>query len=238
MNINHNSNEADLIPGYLLRGKLYESNLHVVYAATGEKNHEEFVIKALIERYPKKENIAGIRREYQILAGIQFEGVVKVHALVPFGQGNWGIVLEKFGISMAEFLAQCENNILPLKSFFSVAIQLVKLIGNLHHRNIIHKDINPSNILIDPDTFDIRLIDFSSSTELSSEQQDFTLTKNIEGSLPYMSPEQTGRMNRNLDYRTDYYSLGITFYQSASFYSSRCAGMGALPYNTGTHTCE
>jgi predicted ATPase/class 3 adenylate cyclase/tRNA A-37 threonylcarbamoyl transferase component Bud32 len=213
VNINHNSNAADLIPGYLLREKLYESNLHVVYAATGEKNHEEFVIKTLIEKYPKKENIAGIRREYQILAGIQFEGVVKVHALVPFGQGNWCIVLEKFGISMADYLAQCENNILPLKIFFSVAIPLVKLIGNLHQKKIIHKDINPSNILIDPDTFDLRLIDFSSSTELSSEQQDFTLAKNIAGSLPYMSPEQTGRMNRNLDYRTDYYSLGITFYQ-------------------------
>lgn len=213
MDTKHNSSVTKLIPGYLLGEKISESNLHVFYSAIREKDQQEVVIKTLIDRYPKKEDVASIRREYQILTNLQFDGIVKVHELVPFVNSNLGIVMEKFGISLREHLTRSENNLLPLKQFFSVAIPLVKLIGNLHEKRIIHKDIKPANILIDPNTGNLRLIDFASSTELSREHQNFTPTKHIIGSLPYMSPEQTGRMNRNVDYRTDYYSLGITFYQ-------------------------
>ncbi|MCX6214756.1 AAA family ATPase [Spirosoma sp.] len=213
MDIKHNSSIAKPIPGYLLGEKISESALHVFYSAIREKDQQEVVIKTLIDRYPKKEDVASLRREYHILTKLQFDGIVKVHELVPFGNGNWGIVMEKFGISLREYLTRRENNLLPIEQFFTVAIPLVRLIGNLHEKRIIHKDIKPANILIDPETGNLRLIDFASSTELSREQPNFTLAKYIVGSLPYMSPEQTGRMNRDVDFRTDYYSLGITFYQ-------------------------
>ena len=213
MDTNHQNIATEIIPGYLVLEKISESNLHVVYRATRETDNAEVIIKALIDKYPPKEDVANIKREYQVLNKLQFEGIIKVLALVPFGHGNWGIVMEKFGISLREYLSGNENNFLPLKQFFPVAISLVKILGKLHEQKIIHKDINPANILIEPNTNELCLIDFSSSTELSREHQDITLANHIVGSLPYMSPEQTGRMNRDVDYRTDYYSLGITFYQ-------------------------
>jgi len=213
VDIYHEHGNAEIIPGYLIIEKISESNLHVVYRATRKEDNSEVAIKTLNASFPAREEIANIRREYQILRQLQFEGIINVHSFVPFGQGNWGIVMEKFGITLQEYLAGYENKHLPLKQFFSIAGSLVKILGNLHEKNVIHKDINPANILIEPGNGTLRLIDFSSSTELSRERQDISLTKRIEGSLPFMSPEQTGRMNRDVDYRADYYSLGITFYR-------------------------
>ncbi len=76
-----------------------------------------------------------------------------------------------------------------------------------------HKNIEPGNILIDETSGAIRLIDFRISSELSVERQNDVSPSQLEGALPYMSPEQTGRMNRDLDYRSDYYSLGVTLFE-------------------------
>ncbi|MEM7346760.1 MAG: serine/threonine-protein kinase PknK, partial [Chloroflexota bacterium] len=100
-----------------------------------------------------------------------------------------------------------------LNRFFGIALKIVQSLDLIHQANVVHKDINPRNILIDTETNDIRLIDFGISSELSLERQDINTARHLEGSLPYISPEQTGRMNRDLDYRTDYYSLGATFYE-------------------------
>jgi predicted ATPase/GAF domain-containing protein len=79
--------------------------------------------------------------------------------------------------------------------------------------NIIHKDINPSNIIIQPETGKIKIIDFGISTVFNRETLTLKNPNVLEGTLAYISPEQTGRMNRSLDYRTDFYSLGVTFYE-------------------------
>ncbi|MBN9350312.1 MAG: AAA family ATPase [Chitinophagaceae bacterium] len=221
MDIYHENEIAEIIPGYLIIEKISVSNLHIIYHATKKVDNDEVAIKTLVAPYPRREDIANIKREYQILQKLQFDGIIRVHSFVPFGPGNWGIVMEKFGITLLQFLASCDNNHISPKQFFSIAIPLVKILGSLHEKSIIHKDINPANILIEPTGGALRLIDFSTSTELSRERQDISLTRRIEGSLPYMSPEQTGRMNRDVDYRTDYYSLGITFYQMLT---------GQLPY--------
>lgn len=213
MEINHEPISADLIPGYQLQEKICESNQHILYRATREIDNMDVVVKTLLYKYPKKEDLASIRREYQILTKLGDEGIIRAYELVSYGQGSLGIVLEQFGISLNQFLEKFEKRITPLQTFFSIAIPLVKIVGRLHEKSIIHKDISPANILIEPATQALRLIDFSSSSELLREHQDISLSRQIEGSLPYMSPEQTGRMNRDIDYRTDYYSLGITFYE-------------------------
>jgi len=86
-----------------------------------------------------------------------------------------------------------------------------------------HKDINPSNIVWNPDTNQLKIIDFGISTELSREHPEIRNPNVLEGTLAYMSPEQTGRMNRAMDYRTDLYSLGATFYHILT---------GQLPFQT------
>ncbi len=201
------------IPGFDLSEVINQSGSRVIYRALREADGETVVLKTLLAKYPAKEDIAQLRREFQIAARLRFDGIINVYSLVPYGFSNLAIEMEPFGISLADLLAQRESRSLPLHQFFSIAVPLANILGQLHERNIVHKDIVPRNVLIDPSSEELRLIDFGISSELSRERQDTTLSKRFEGSLPYISPEQTGRMNRDLDYRSDYYSLGVSFFE-------------------------
>ncbi|MCP4352679.1 MAG: AAA family ATPase, partial [Desulfobacterales bacterium] len=100
-----------------------------------------------------------------------------------------------------------------LETFLRISVRLSEALAEIHHNNIIHKDINPGNIVINTDTWETKVIDFGISTFLSRTQQETVSPEKLEGTLAYISPEQTGRMNRSVDYRTDFYSLGATFYE-------------------------
>ncbi len=121
------------------------------------------------------------------------------------------IVMEDIGgESLADIL---KSGKLQLEEFLNLAPQIARIIANIHNRNIIHKDINPANIIWNRTKEIVRIIDFGIATELPRE---ITSVKNpnvLEGTLLYISPEQTGRMNRCLDYRTDFYSLGVTYFR-------------------------
>jgi predicted ATPase/signal transduction histidine kinase len=97
-----------------------------------------------------------------------------------------------------------------------VAIDIADTLGRIHERHVIHKDLNPANIILNLDTRTLEIIDFGVSSTLSRESPAVRAPSELEGTLAYMSPEQTGRMNRALDYRTDFYSLGVTLYELAS----------------------
>ncbi|MDJ0706286.1 MAG: AAA family ATPase [Leptolyngbyaceae cyanobacterium MO_188.B28] len=102
---------------------------------------------------------------------------------------------------------------LPLNEFFPIAIQTADILNGLYRHRVIHKDFKPANLLIHPETKQIKLIDFSIASLLPRETQEIQNPSGLEGTLAYISPEQTGRMNRGIDYRTDFYSLGVTFYE-------------------------
>ena len=102
---------------------------------------------------------------------------------------------------------------MEIAAFLRVAIQIAGALGELHQSGLIHKNIKPRNILIDAETSDVRITDLSMASRLSRELPLVRNLNTIEGTLAYMSPEQTGRMNRWIDARTDLYSLGVTFYQ-------------------------
>ena len=127
--------------------------------------------------------------------------------------------MEDFGgISLSTYLksANVENKpskSLPLEELLNLALQLADTIHYLYQNRVIHKDIKPANILINPDTKQIKLIDFSIASLLPRETQEIQNPNILEGTLAYLSPEQTGRMNRGIDYRSDFYSLGVTFYE-------------------------
>jgi serine/threonine protein kinase len=105
------------------------------------------------------------------------------------------------------------NKSLSLAEFLNIAIQLTDILNYLYQNRVIHKDIKLANILINPDTKQVKLIDFSISSLLPRETQEIQNPNVLEGTLAYISPEQTGRMNRGIDYRSDFYSLGVTFYE-------------------------
>ncbi len=102
---------------------------------------------------------------------------------------------------------------MELARFLRLAIGLAAGLGKLHGRGLIHKDIKPANILADPVTNKVWFTGFGISSRLIRERQAAELPETIAGTLAYMAPEQTGRMNRSIDSRSDLYSLGVTFYQ-------------------------
>ncbi len=93
------------------------------------------------------------------------------------------------------------------------AIRATEILGQIHQQHIIHKDINSANLILNPTTGVLKIIDFGISTQLPKQHLSLKNPEKLEGTLAYISPEQTGRMNRSLDYRTDLYSLGVTFYE-------------------------
>jgi histidine kinase len=181
---------------------------HVVYRVTRPDTGEKVVLKRALRDYPLPDDVLRLEFERYLLEKLRGPGVV---ALLGFERvaGSPILVLEDFG---ARSLA---DHPLPLAlgEFWVVAQGLIRALSRVHAAQVIHKDIKPSNVLYHPQTSVVKLIDFQLSAELSRERRDPAVAAQIQGSFPYMSPEQTGRMNRSLDYRSDYYSLGVTLFE-------------------------
>ena len=151
-----------------------------------------------------------IYNEYNLSQELQLPGIVKPLGLENYNNGL-ALILEDFGGQSLQQLISSKK--LQLIDFLQIAIQLAQTLGELHRCKIIHKDINSQNIIIQPETRQVKITDFSIASRLDRENQTISNPKLVEGTLAYMSPEQTGRMNRVIDYRTDFYSLGVTFYE-------------------------
>jgi PAS domain S-box-containing protein len=100
-----------------------------------------------------------------------------------------------------------------IPSFLRVAISLASALGRLHERGLVHKDVKPANILVKAETDEVWLTGFGIASRLPRERQAPAAPEVIAGTLAYMAPEQTGRMNRSVDSRSDFYALGVTFYE-------------------------
>ncbi|HEY9664771.1 MAG TPA: AAA family ATPase, partial [Allocoleopsis sp.] len=112
---------------------------------------------------------------------------------------------------------------MSISTFLPLAINLISILGEIHAAGVVHKDINPGNIVLNVETGVVKIIDFGIATRFNRTNPTHKSLHNLEGTLAYLSPEQTGRMNRLLDYRTDFYSLGVTFYELLT---------GQLPFPT------
>lgn len=196
--------------GYTIEETLFESRRTIIHRARREVDGLPVVLKVLNERYPTPKQIARFKREYRLTQQLQMEGVIEVLDLERHG-GSVAIVLEDLGAASLEQLLLGQR--LELPAFLRFAIWLTKTVGQVHRRRVIHKDINPSNILWNPKRDSFKLIDFGIATELTSETTAPLSPNVLEGTLAYLSPETTGRMNRALDYRADFYSMGVTFYR-------------------------
>ena len=198
------------IADYNLIETIYESATTCVYRALRESDRASVIIKTLKAEYPSLEQLAQLKHEFKILKSLEIEGIAKPIALENY-QNGLALILSDFeGETLKKLLA---TQTVELSQFLHIAIQLASILVDLHQNNIIHKDIKPHNILINSKTSQVKLIDFSISSRLSRENPTVSNPNLLEGTLAYMSPEQTGRMNRCIDYRSDFYALGITFYE-------------------------
>lgn len=200
-----------IISGYKIQETLNKGERTVVYRGIRELDQHPVILKILKEAYPSPKQIAWFRREYQLLQKLtDIDGVINAYEFITY-QNRLVITLEDFqGQSLAQLL---KLRPLRISEFFLIATAITETLGQIHQRQIIHKDINPSNIIYNAKTSRVKIIDFGISSDLSREKTSLTISKELRGTLAYISPEQTGRMNRIVDYRTDYYSLGATFYE-------------------------
>ncbi len=196
---------------YQILEKLYESHQSLVYRAQEMGiDHNPLVLKILHKSYPSPEELSRFQREFSMIQELKgLEGVIRAYRLERHKTG-WILVLEDFGgKSLVHWMGDSR---VELTDWLDIAIQVTEHLALLHQQHIIHKDISPSNILWNPQTGKIKLIDFGVATTLPREITQIRNPSVLEGTLAYMSPEQTGRMNCPLDYRTDLYSWGATLY--------------------------
>ncbi|MBD2164244.1 AAA family ATPase [Calothrix membranacea FACHB-236] len=199
------------IPGYNISEELYNGSRTQVYRGYRKVDQQPVVVKLLKNPYPSFNELLLFRNQYTIAKNLNSPLIVQTYSLEPC-QNGYALVMEDFGgISLKEW--ETRENQQSLEEFLVIAIALCNILDLLYHQRIIHKDIKPSNILINPQTKQVKLIDFSIASLLPRETQTLVNPNVLEGTLAYISPEQTGRMNRGIDYRTDFYSLGVTFYE-------------------------
>src|SRR5262245_32621084 len=158
---------------------------------------------------PSVETVKKLEYEYSLRDELDSAWAARPVAVTQY-RGRTAIVLEDPG---GEPLDRLLSGSLELTSFLKVAVGLASALGELHKRGFVHKDVKPANVLFDAATGEVRLMGFGIASRLPRERQPFTPPEFIAGTLPYMAPEQTGRMNRSVDSRSDLYALGITLYE-------------------------
>ena len=198
------------IHGYTLLDRIHITKHSDIYNGTRDADglpvvinisHDEDIVQAQ----------ARIEKELAVILTLERKGIIKGVEIKQFGE-HPALILERFpGDNLSQ---HAREKPISIDSFIDIAIQLADIIAWIHQRGIIHKDIKPANILIDTNHNEICLTDFgtAASLDLSADGQ----TASLQGSLPYISPEQTGRINHHLDHRSDLYSLGVTFYEILS----------------------
>ncbi|MEG4622953.1 AAA family ATPase [Microcoleus sp. w1-18aA5] len=198
------------VSGYHLVEQLYCGSRTLVFRAIRETDQLPVVIKLLNRDYPSFTELLQFRNQYTIAKNLRLPGVVEPYNLDSY-RHSYALVMEDFGgISLRDYAQEAS---LTLAEILEIAIQITDILDGLYRNRVIHKDIKPANVLIHPKTKQVKLIDFSIASLLPRETQEIQNPNVLEGTLAYISPEQTGRMNRGIDYRTDFYSLGATFYE-------------------------
>jgi predicted ATPase len=209
--------------GYQVIEKLSHQEKVLVYRAKliaprSSKNTDTVIVKLLSSTDATYQKLVNFRNQYTLVKQLNLPGVVQVYSLEDFEAEVDGLPLRGYALVMEDFGGvsldrYAREQILELGEVLEIAIQLADTLQALGQQRILHKDIKPSNILINPTTKQVKIIDFGIASLLPKETLEIRNLDGLEGTLAYIAPEQTGRMNRGIDYRCDFYSLGVTLYE-------------------------
>ncbi len=198
------------IQDYRLEEELYHHSPYTIQRARRESDQAPVLIKTVTPQSGEAE-VARLRREYIMTASLAVEGVLGVVDLVQ-QEDQLALILEDSGGQFLGTLLKSKK--LEIATSLGLALKLSTIMASIHSGQVIHKDIHPYNVLVDADCQRVALTGLGIASRLSSQKpQDNSHQIFPEGTLAYMSPEQTGRMNRAIDFRTDFYSFGVTLYE-------------------------
>ncbi|AUX27669.1 serine/threonine protein kinase [Sorangium cellulosum] len=209
------------LPGYDVEQLIHEGSRTHVYRGRRAADRRPVVIKVLKGEHPSARDLALLRHEFGLLRELDLEAVVRVLALER-ARGRLALVME--AIEGTTLRALLHERRLDLRAALELAVAIADALGALHRCHVTHKDIKPSNIIVSPDLRRATLVDFGVASRLQQEFQQSASVSALQGTLAYMSPEQTGRMNRGIDHRADLYSFGVTLYEMLT---------GSLPFPDG-----
>jgi predicted ATPase/serine phosphatase RsbU (regulator of sigma subunit)/tRNA A-37 threonylcarbamoyl transferase component Bud32 len=207
------------IPGFQVGEKIYESVRSVVYRAKEIEGNRPVILKTLKEEYPDPQEILRYRQEYETTRRLDVAGIPRP---IGFERAGNRLILITEDIGGQDLKTLLKTHTFTLRQLLKMAANIVRILREIHAANLIHADIKPSNIVCNLKTKQLQIIDFGSARALS-DAVSVGKIQVLAGTLSYMSPEQTGRMNRPVDRRTDFYSLGVALYELFT---------GKLPFET------
>ena len=194
---------------YRLLKRLYQGRCSTVSRVLLPGREYPVIVKQLDRRRCVPGAPARLQHEFELLGTLELEGIPKALEQLEFERGPALVFADRDAQSLRQAMRPGSRE---WHDWLALMIRVCELLGRLHEARVIHKQINPDHILVTSSGAPL-LIDFGMATRFLREQADWNTPQLAGHRLPYIAPEQSGRINREIDYRTDYYSFGATLYE-------------------------
>ncbi len=193
-----------------LLSKVHEGPTSLVYRGLKAGSEEPVILKFPRREPPTSRDLARLRTEFHSLSKVDSAHVIRAHGVEGYQRTQVLVLEDAMGTSLDRQLEREPLRFAPVERFLELALPLCRGLESIHTAGLFHRKMNPSNVVYDEVSGTIRIIDFSHATPQAASVAPVTT---LEGHINYVSPEQTGRTSTSLDYRTDFYSLGVMFYE-------------------------
>lgn len=226
----------NILPGFQI-GKLQYKSSHSVYLLGLDLNaNHKVLVRFLKKKYPDAETISRFRHEHELLS--ELYDVDGIPCPIHMEETIYGptMVIKYFDGHLISEVIQalhagqksppsflCPETADPVSAFLEFGILISGVIEKFNSKGIVHLQIHPDDIVWNPQTGRVMIIDFSAAKKLAKPHKTIIPADISKGNLAYIAPEQTGRVNRTIDFRTDFYAIGVIFYEMLT---------GSLPFDT------